>query len=227
MRKTKVVGHRGASGYAPENTILSFQKAIDLGCDKTELDVRLSKDNELIVIHDPEVDRISNGQGEVSKMTLTEIRKLKCLKNQKIPFLQEVIDLCKDRIDLLIELKAEGTPEKVNQIILENQFLDQVLVISFELDLIKEIKELNPEIKTGFLFKEDNKRLWDLAETVPFDYICPKSSLVNQVMVNKAHDLGLKVYAYEVNKKKLADYLIELGVDEIGTDFPKLFIRVD
>lgn len=227
MRKTKIVGHKGASGYAPENTILSFQKAIELGCDKTELDVRLSKDNQLIVIHDPEVDRISNGQGLVSKMTLEEIKRLKCPENQEIPILQEVIDLCKDRIDLLIELKAEGTGEKVNQIILKNQLLSSVLVISFKLNLIKEIKELNPKIKTGFIFEEDNKGLWDLAEIVPFDYICPKSSLVNEEMVKKAHDLGLKVHAYEVNRKKLADYLIELGVDEIGTDFPKLFIGVD
>jgi glycerophosphoryl diester phosphodiesterase len=227
MRKTKIVGHRGASGYAPENTILSFQKAIDLGCDKTELDVRLSKDNQLIVIHDPEVDRISNGQGEVSKMTLSEIKELSCPQGEKIPILQEVIDLCKDKIDLLVELKAEGTPEKVNQVILKNQLLSSVLVISFDLHLIKEIKELNPKIKTGFLFEEDNKRLWDLAKIVPFDYICPKSSLVNQKMVKRGHDLGLKVHAYNVNRKKLATYLIGLGVDEIGTDFPKLFIGID
>ncbi len=76
MRKTKIVGHRGAKGYAPENTISSFQKAIDLECDKIELDVRLSKDNQLIVIHDPEVDRISDSQGQVSKMTLKEIKRL-------------------------------------------------------------------------------------------------------------------------------------------------------
>lgn len=224
MKKVKIVGHRGASGYAPENTILSFQKAIDIGCGRTELDVRLSKDNEVIVIHDAEVDRTSDGHGLISEMNLAEIKKLNCAENQKIPTLQEVIDVCKDKIDLYIELKAQGTPKPVNDIILKNQLLSKVIVISFDIDLIREIKKLNSDIKVGFLFKEYNKEMWDFVNSVPLDYICPKFPLIDKEIVEKAHGLGVKVFTWTVNERKVGDRLVDLGVDEIGTDFPKLFI---
>jgi len=224
MKKVEIVGHRGASGYAPENTILSFQKAIDIGCDRAELDVRLSKDNEIIVIHDAEVDRISNGHGLISEMNLAEIKELNCPENQKIPTLQEVINLCKDKIDLCIELKAEGTPKAVNDIILKNQLLSSVIVISFDINLIREIKKLNPDIKVGFLFDEYNKEIWDFANLIPLEYICPKHSIADKEMIEKAHSQGLKIYTWTVNDKKIYNYLIDLGVDEMATDLPKLFI---
>jgi glycerophosphoryl diester phosphodiesterase len=224
MKKVKIVGHRGASGYAPENTILSFQKAIDIGCDRTELDVRLSKDNEIIVIHDAEVNRISDGYGLISEMNLAEIKKINYPENQKIPTLQEVINLCKDKIDLCIELKAKGTSKAVNDIILKNQLLSSVIVVSFDIDLVREIKKLSPDIKVGFLFGEYNEEIWNFADSVPLEYICPECSMIDKEMVEKAHSLDLKIYTWTVNKKKTYDYLMNLGVDEIATDFPKLFI---
>ena len=124
----RIVGHRGAAGYAPENTLLSFQTAIDIGCDATEMDVRLSKDGEVVVIHDDGVSRVTDGTGFVDEMSLAELKKLDCPEKQKIPTLQEVIDLCKGKIDLLIELKAQGTPEKVNRIIERNKITENVAV---------------------------------------------------------------------------------------------------
>jgi glycerophosphoryl diester phosphodiesterase len=114
----KIVGHRGAEGYAPENTLLSFEKAIELGCDRAELDVRLSKDGEIFVMHDAAVDRTTDGHGLVAEMTGDELKNLNCPSGQKIPTLQEAIDVCKGKIDLQIELKAgEGLAEKVNGLI--------------------------------------------------------------------------------------------------------------
>ncbi len=231
---TKIVGHRGAAGHAPENTLLSLQTAIDLGCDRVEFDVRLSKDGEAVIIHDAKVGRVTNGQGSVRKMTLEELKKLNCPQNQKIPTLQEVIGLCKGKIDLLIELKAKGTPPVVNQIILKNNIEKNVVIISFDLGLLKEIKSLNSRLKVGLLFpkfkvglslfKGYPRKLWRLAEETPLDFICPRYNFATKEIIDKAHKLGKSVYAYHVNSKKVGNKLMALGVDEIGTDFPKLFL---
>lgn len=114
---TIIVGHKGAAGYAPENTLASFRKAIELACDRIELDVRLSKNKELVVFHDEEVSRLTNGKGFVREMTLAELKKMDCAEGEKIPTLQEVIDLAKNKIDLQIELKDDDMAALVNEII--------------------------------------------------------------------------------------------------------------
>jgi len=224
---TKFVGHRGAGNYAPQNTIMSFQMAIAIGCDRAELDVRLTKDKQVIVFHDDEVSKLTNGVGSVSKMTLSELKKLDCEQGEKIPTLQEVIDVCKDKIDLQIELKADGTPQLVNDLILKNDILSQVVITSFQENLLKEIKQLNYDLKVGLLFRTDEvmTKIWNLAKSVPLDFFAPFSGLVTKEFVDKAHSFGKSVYAYRVNERELGDKLIEMGVDDIGTDFPKLFIK--
>jgi glycerophosphoryl diester phosphodiesterase len=220
----KIVGHRGAAGYAPENTLLSFQTAIDIGCDVTELDVRLTKDNKVVVIHDEEVSRVTDGEGFVCEMTLAKLKKLSCPKKQKIPTLQEVIDLCKGKIDLLIELKAQSTPGKINQIIVKNKITKNVAVVSFNYELLREIKKLNPKLRAGLLFEECTEEIWKLVEEIPLDFIGPRGDIVTGGIVDRAHKMGKTVYAYHVKDKNVGKELLSLGVDEIGTDFPKLFI---
>lgn len=222
---TKIVGHRGASGYAPENTLRSFQYAIDIGCDRTELDVRLSKDNEIIVIHDEEVSRITDGKGMVMDMSLAELKKLNCPDNQKLLTLQEVVDFCKNKISLQIELKAEDTPQAVNQLILKNDIENGVVISSFDIGLLREIKKLNPKLKVGLLFREYSDDVWKFVEEIPLEFIGPKYNIVTAEMINKAHELGKIVYAYHVKEKDIGEKLIALGVDEIGSEFPKLFIN--
>lgn len=103
------VGHRGAAGHEPENTLRSFRRAMELGADMVELDVHLCGSGELVVIHDETVDRTTDGTGEVAKMTLDEMRALDAGKGERIPTLQEVIDLATGRMDINIELKGLGT----------------------------------------------------------------------------------------------------------------------
>lgn len=221
-----IVGHKGAAGYAPENTITSFKTAIEIGCDRAELDVRLTKDNQVVVIHDDEVSRLTNGTGFVNKMTLSEIKMLNCADNEHIPTLQEVIDICKDKIDLQIELKAEGTPKPVNDLIVRNGLENQVVITSFSPNLLTEIKNLNPKLSIGLLFWENETMadIWNLTASIPLDFLAPFSGIITTDFIARAHDLGKKVYAYRVNEKELGDRLITMGADEIGTDFPKLFI---
>ncbi|MFC1644987.1 glycerophosphodiester phosphodiesterase [Patescibacteria group bacterium] len=223
---TKIVGHKGAAGYAPGNTIASFQKAIDVGCDRAELDVRLTKDGQVIVFHDKEVSELTNGKGLVNEMTLSELKKLECQQHEKISTLQEVIDLCKNKIDLQIELKAEGTPRLVNEIIEKNGIEDQVVITSFRDNLLKEIKQLNPKLRVGLLFYTDEvmSEIRNLSNSIPLDFFAPYSEIITNEFVLKAHETGKTVYAYRVNDKSLGDKLISMGVDAIGTDFPSLFI---
>ncbi len=220
----KIVGHRGAAGYAPENTLLSFQRAIDIGCDRTELDVRLSKNGELVVIHDANVSRVTDGKGMVAGMTLEKLKELHCSDNQKLPTLQEVVDLCKGKISLQIELKVAETPRAVLQVLVENGIGDDVVITSFDTGLLTEMKSLNPALQVGLLFDRVPNGLWGLVEKIPLDFIGAKYTCVTTELVDRAHALGVKVYAYHVDRKDVGDRLIALGVNEIGTDFPKLFL---
>ncbi len=222
-----IVGHKGAAGYAPENTLTSFREAIEIGCDRTELDVRLTKDNQLVVIHDREVSKLTDGTGLVSEMSLTELKKLRCSGGEHIPTLQEVVDICRNKIDLQVELKAAGTPQPVNELIMNNGLEKQVVITSFNSNWLSEIKTANPRLQVGLLFYTDEVmvNIWNLINSVPLDFLAPFSGIITKDFVDKAHNLEKRVYAYHVNSKELGDKLIAMGVDEIGTDFPKLFIE--
>ena len=224
---TKIVGQKGAAGYAQENTITSFRMAIEIGCDRAELDVKLTKDNKIVVFHDKEVSKLTNGKGLVDEMTLAEIKELNYKGGEKIPTLQEVIDVCKNRIDLQIELKSERTPRPVNNLILNNNIGNQVVITSFKDHLLKEIKNNNSNLKVGLLFRTDEMLIdiWNLIDSIPLDFLAPSSEIITKKLIDKAHGLGKTVYAYGVNNKELGEKLISMGVDAIGTDYPKLFIK--
>lgn len=213
----------GASGYAPENTLLSFREAMRIGCHRTEMDVRLTKDGIPVVIHDETVDRTTNGHGSVSEMTLAEIKTLFCAQGQKIPTLQEVIDLCKDKIDLQIELKEKGTPLKVNKLLEDNGMNSGVLITSFNADLLKEMTKINPNLLTGLLFRGYPENFIKIAYELRLAYICLKASSADRKIIANAHGLRFKVYAYHANNQALGEDLIRWGIDDIGTDFPKRY----
>ena len=107
------IGHRGAAGHAPENTLLSLNKAMELGCDMTEIDVHICASGEVVVIHDDVVDRTTDGTGAVSELSLDELKSLDAGKGEKISTLNKVLSSLKGRISLNIEFKGEGTPEPV------------------------------------------------------------------------------------------------------------------
>ena len=124
-----LTGHRGAAELEPENTRLSIQKAIDLGVDQVEIDVHLTRDQHLVVIHDATVDRTTNGQGAVADFTLEEVKRLDAGKGERIPTLQEVIDLVRGKVVLQIELKGPDTAEPVVRTVEQNNIENEVLLI--------------------------------------------------------------------------------------------------
>jgi glycerophosphoryl diester phosphodiesterase len=147
----EVIGHRGAAGYEPENTLRSFKKALEIGVDIVELDVHLTKDNKLVVIHDEKVDRTTNGRGYVKNYKLSELKKLDAGKGERIPTLQEAIDLLYGRVKVQIELKGENTEKPVVDLI-KNYDPENFILTSFYHPRVKRAKEFYPSITTGVLF---------------------------------------------------------------------------
>ena len=220
----KIIGHRGAAGYTLENTLASFQKAIKIGCDGTELDVHLTRDNIPVVIHDSTVDRVTSGSGIVSQMSLEEIKKLDCKDKQKIPTLQEVIDLCREKINLKIELKADVAVRQVAEALKQNNIVPGTSVLSFDKGTLKEIRKILPDLSLCYLFEEYSDDVWKLAEDLSLEFLGPKYWIVDQEVIDKSHSLGIKIYTWTVNEKKTGKKLETMGVDELVTDYPKVFI---
>ncbi len=152
-RRYLAVAHRGASAYEPENTLRAFQRAMDLGADMSELDTHMSRDGQVVIMHNATVEKTTNGSGAIKDMTLAEIKRLDAGKGERVPTLQEVIDLVRGKNGLYIELKGEGTPGPVVEVLRRNDFTGhrQVIVGSFLPWLVQQTRELAPEIATSLL----------------------------------------------------------------------------
>ena len=148
-----IVGHRGACGHAPENTLKSFAKAIELGCQRVELDIHLSKDGVPVVIHDPTVDRTTNGKGAVKRLLLAELKKLDAGGGESIPTLTDVMNLCRGKVELQIELKDPDCFPVVAELVNRQWSQKPVVVTSFDLSLLKEFATLMPDVPLGLLNK--------------------------------------------------------------------------
>jgi glycerophosphoryl diester phosphodiesterase len=149
-------GHRGNPAEHPENTLASYLSAIELGCDMVECDVHLTADGELAVIHDHQLERTTNGRGLVGAHTLAELRELDAGQGERIPLLEEVFELCRDRVGLVIETKQNPIPypgleEKLVAKLREHSMLQQVSVISFHHGCVRHLKEIAPELDAGII----------------------------------------------------------------------------
>src|SRR3990167_6633923 len=232
--KTLKVAHRGASGIYPENTLLAFQKTLETDADMIELDVHRAKDGALVVFHDFELDRVTNGSGPISQKTLAELKKLSVLGpsallrtgKEKIPTLREVLELLKKKIHLDIELKGANTAKLTADLIKEyvksrNFNYSNFIVTSFDHPQIIEFHKLLPEIEVGFLY--DEKQLpFNLNEIKNrgISWIAADYRDLTDNFIKKAHELGLKILVYTVNDKNEYKMMEKLGVDAVATDFP-------
>ncbi|TRO53368.1 glycerophosphodiester phosphodiesterase [Candidatus Bathyarchaeota archaeon] len=215
------IGHRGAKGHAPENTLKSFSKAVELGCDMTELDVHLGGSGELVVIHDETVDRTTDGSGAVANHTLRELKRLDAGQGERIPTLEEVLKLLKGRIMLNIELKGLGTAEPVYELM---QYVgwrrDDLLITSFEWDMLTQYRASDPDARLGPLTYGNLKGAMNFAETVGAYSINPYYGHINAKYVEEAHTKGFKVYPWTVNNPEDIAQVIKLGVDGVISDYP-------
>ncbi|CEG28897.1 glycerophosphodiester phosphodiesterase [Bacillus sp. B-jedd] len=237
--KTKIFAHRGSKGTHPENTIPAFREALRHRIDGIELDVHLSKDGELVVIHDEKVDRTTNGSGRVGSMTLQELKSLDAgswlsweFVNTTIPTLDEVLELMRGTgITLNVEIKSDiipykGIEEKVLDALARYDYLDKTIISSFNHYSVKRIQELNPKVKTAILYMEPLYEPWVYAKTVGASALHVYLPVAYMDMVKEAPAHGFPVRVFTVNKEKDMRKLMEAGVDTIMTDYPELAVSI-
>lgn len=233
MGDTKIWAHRGASAYAPENTLEAFRLAVEQQADGVELDVQLTKDGKVVVIHDETIDRVSSGQGYVKDYTLKELKKMSFNKlhpeyqGAKIPTLKEVLELLKPTdLTVNIELKTgivpyKGIEKKVLKLVKKMGMEDRVIYSSFYHPSLLKIKKLNPEAKTGILYSDGWVRVPSYAKELGVDAIHPATwHMQAPKLLEKAKKKGLAVHVWTVNDPDLMKSLAEQGVDAIITNNP-------
>ncbi len=219
------IGHRGASGYEPENTLRSFERAMDLNADMVELDVHRCRSGELVVIHDNRVDRTTNGKGYVSEMELGELRSLDAGKGERIPTLREVFDMIGGRVAVNIELKGQGTARPVFELIehyvrKRNWSYDDFMVSSFNHYELLEFVELNPPVRIGALMEGIPLGYAEFAERLRAYAVNVSLEFINRDFVDDAHKRGMKFFVYTVNVPEDIEKMRSLGVDGVFSNYP-------
>lgn len=224
MNKILKIGHRGAKGYENENTLISFEKAIDMGADGIELDVNLSLDGHLIVIHDETIDRTTNGKGVVNQMTLQELKSFTINKKHTIPTLEEVLDLVNQRCFVNIELKNQDTAEKVAELI-ENYISDKnwnhshFLVSSFDWNALQQVRFLNENIRIGVLTETNLDLAISFSRFIKAEALHPDFQLLTNEYTTKIQEKGILVFPWTVNEVAAIQRMKSFEVDGIITDF--------
>ena len=219
------IAHRGAKGYEPENTLAAFQKALDLNADGIELDVHLSSDGQIMVIHDETIDKMTNGKGFVNTLSLSELKSFLVADKYEIPTLKEVFDLVDKKCLINIELKSKDTPQSVAALIEEyildkNWSYEHFIVSSFDWSALQEVHNLNSKIPIGVLTETDLELALAFAETIKAKAIHPDFHLLNQENTTKIQAHGLLVFPWTINELEDIQKIKKYKVNGIITDFP-------
>ncbi|HCV42934.1 MAG TPA: glycerophosphodiester phosphodiesterase [Bacteroidetes bacterium] len=242
-KRPLIIAHRGASGSSPENTMAAFRKSVHAGADMIELDVRLTQDFHLVVHHDRNVRRTTNGRGNIWDLTLQQLRSLDAgswfspkFQRERIPTLREVMEfLLPTRVNLNVEVKTDGDPRKrthfeecVILIIMEKKFEERTLVSSFDHKFLKHMHELFPGIKTGALYhpvRDVRKKPSTLCSRIGASaFICSRTQLRQRIIDDvRAHKLVLATYG--INTPQHFDAILDLGVDAMVTDWPEKMVK--
>lgn len=213
------IGHRGAKGYAAENTLASFQKAIDLGVEGIELDVHLSLDRKVMVIHDDTVDRTTLQKGLVKDFSAKELKAL------GIPTLESVFDLANKRCFINVELKTYETADKVAELILryvseKHWKYEDFIVSSFDWNALQQVHFLNDKIRIGVLTNTDLDLAIAFAKFIRAYSIHPYYHLLSAENIAQIHSKNFKAFPWTINEPEDITFVKSLNVDGIITDFP-------
>ncbi len=214
------IGHRGACGHEPENTLVSIERAIALKCDFTEVDVQRTSDGSLVLLHDERVDRTTNRKGVAAEMNLADIRRLDAGKGQKIPTLEEALATAHGRIGLILELKAEGLAYDVCGTVRASGFPGPVIYASFLHDELQHVRRADPDARTLVLFKRLPKNPAAEATRLQATHVALRFDTATKPLVNVLHKSRLILFVYTVNRPTDIARMRALGVDGIVSDYP-------
>jgi len=212
------VGHRGVMGVEPENTLRSFRRAERAGVDQIELDLHLSKDAALIVMHDAEVDRTTDGSGAIRHLTLEEIRGLDAGLGERVPVFEEVLDAV-DR-PLQAEIKDVAAARVLAEVLRERGEVDRVSVLSFHDEALAEIHTLVPDVRTVLVASDLGPHIVPRAEAVGARLVSLDLTQLNLDTVRRCHEAGIAVMAWTVNSARDWALARALGLDGAATDLP-------
>lgn len=228
------IGHRGAAGTRPELTRCSFERAVELGADMVELDVQLTRDGQLVVLHDRELGRTVRASGPVRDALLADLRGLDAgawfdpaFAGERVLSLEEVLDLTHGRVDLNVEIKSpepdwEQTARGLVALLRARGRVASTIVSSFDTGALGCVRSLGPDLRIGVLCRpQETDAAWSAAAALGAVAVHPHWSVVNAELVARAHRAGLRVLVWTVNDKESILRLAGLGVDGIISDFPE------
>lgn len=226
------IGHRGYAAAAPENSEASFKEALKRKVDMIEFDVRLTKDDKLVIFHDSSLERICGEKERVIDLTLKELKKYDIGSwyspeyfQERVMTLQELINLVGTKADYNIEVKIEGNEResaaiKLINVIEKEGITDRVVVTSFDFKFLKHLKEMRSSIKTGIILEEDIEEWEKIIEYTGADGMSINYEIISEEVVSEARSRGHFVYVWTVNNKYVVNSLRKMKVDGIISDDP-------
>lgn len=228
-----VIAHRGASSYAPENTFAAFDLAVKIGVSHIELDVHLSSDGHVVVIHDDTVDRTSNAQGAVTSYSWSELKALDVgswfepqFSGEQIPSLDDVLVRYKGQVHFHIEIKGESAElsKRTVDVIRAHHMESQVTITSFQKERLEEVRSYAPELSTAWLVTMVRKSVIKQAKDLGVNQLCPLANLVTTKLVQRIYDEELMVRVWGVKTEKLMKKVVYAGADGMTVNFPDKLI---
>jgi glycerophosphoryl diester phosphodiesterase len=220
-----IVGHRGAPATEPENTLRSFARALDLGVAAVELDVQLTRDGLLAVIHDDTLDRTTNGRGPVQDRTLEELHSLDAGRGEPVPSLEAVFDLVRGRAHLMVEMKHPEAAAALRRFFQERQAFAAAQVISFWHPALKALKEAEPRLSTGALMVGCPADPVGLARAAGADTLVLNYRYVDRELVEAAHRQEIKVVVWNIDDPEILSPYLAMQPDGICTNRPREIIE--
>ena len=231
------IAHRGASGYAPENTFAAFRRAIALGAGFIETDLQLSRDARLVAIHDVTVNRTTNGQGAVHDMTLAELRRLDAgswfgseFAGERIPTIEEILEFAnKHDVVFYLEMKPSGSwggEHALISALRESGEIARTVVISFDAAILAGVRKIEPTLMTGLLFEGQIPNPLDKAIEIGARQLAVRGDLVTPRLLKEARGHDLQVVCWTVNHPGHMRLLVQAGVDGIISDYPDRLLEL-
>ena len=231
---SKIIAHRGYSSIAPENTLIAFQKAIDCGADYFELDVHKSKDGKPIVIHDSTIDRTSSNhkKGIVREMTYQALTGVNVgfskkfgnkYDDEKIPTLKQALTLAKGKIKVCIEIKVHDVEQEVIQLVNSLNMQEEVIIFSFKFEVLTKIRQLDKKIPILYLIDYANESIIEYAKLINAQAIgVGYATQPTKELLTLAHQNGLEIWKWTINKEEDLKKWIDFGLDGIITNYPEM-----
>ena len=220
-----ILGHRGAMAYEPENTLRSIRRALDMGVDAVEVDIQLSKDGRLVVIHDATVDRTTGGRGRVKDLTFSELRRLDAGEGERIPSLDEALEMVKGRAQLIVELKQPDAAAPALTFFRQQRAFEHATLISFWHPVVKALKEQEPRLRTGVLMVGCPADPGSLGRAALADLLVLQYRYVNGKLVAAAHQHGLQVYVWAIDDIEILKPYLKMNLDGIASNRPDVLIK--